>query len=336
MELLDHYLLKSLDAITDATILDINITFDSTKNKYYLHPIDGEAYLELLRPWPIRGGYDEVIYATGFLFECGIFSEDICRKLMPNPKKKKYPVITNHYKAKRVENMYFIGALGHSVDWKKSAGGFIHGFRYLIKAVFHEMVEKSFENTKITVPLKEITQYLMLRINTASSYYQMFGVMADVIIIRDGPEEGYADYYYDVLLAQFNSLNALTDTLDPCRGVIAMTFDYDEKFHGHDAVLYDRDRVVQDYRKSQDSKFLHPVLRYYDCKVLSTRTDYSYQDLAKSRYKLSERHVIEDFLTLWDSEKFHIDWLAKWIEKITSAEQMRWQYSAEDLKEAYN
>ena len=344
MLMLDHYLLKSLDGISEETVMNINITFDPKKKTYTLYPTEeatqiGGKYHDLQRPWAFRVPYDEVIYATGFMFECGIFSEEICGRLLlnePNRKKKKYPVITNRYAAKHVENMYFMGALAHSVDHKKSAGGFIHGFRYLIKAVFHEMVQKSFEDTKISVPLEEITKHIMLRINTASSYYQMFGVMADVIVIRDDHDAGrYADYYYDVLMAQLSSVDVLSDTPDPCRGVITVTFDYEESFHGHDTVLHDPDRVVEDYRQSQDSKFLHPVLRYYECEVLSTRMDYSYQDLKDSKFKLSEKHIIEDFLTLWDSDKFHVDWLAKWIEKITSSEQMRWQYSSQDLHDAY-
>ena len=115
MELLDHYLLKSLDAITDAAIFCINVTFDAERNEYQLHPNrDAAAYDDApknvklfmpqpVKPWPFRGGYDEVIYGTDFLFECGIFSDEMCKKLLPNPEKKKYrllvdglyPVITN-------------------------------------------------------------------------------------------------------------------------------------------------------------------------------------------------------------------------------------------------
>lgn len=335
MEFLDHYLLKSLDAITEQTILQIEIVYNKENKTFTLPPKEAEeVYQELQRPWPLRGEYDEIIYCTGFLFECDIFSEEICAKLIPNPRKVRYPVINNQYAAKRIKNMYFLGGLMHSVDWKKSAGGFIHGYRYLIKSIFHQIVEKSYKNTKLKIELNEITKYFMIRMNTASSYYQMFSVMGDIVVIRrSDDDELYAEYYYDLLISQINSLN---DNNDECVDIITMTFDYNEEFIGHDTVLYDRDRVVQDYRKSKDAKFLHPVLRYYSCKILKNRNDNSYQDYASSKYKISQRHVIEDFLTLWDSKKFHVQWLAKWIKKITKVEQIEWQYSTKDLLDAYN
>ena len=45
-------------------------------------------------------------------------------------KKAKYPVIDHDYQVPGVDNMYVIGAAGHSLDFRQSAGGFIHGFRY--------------------------------------------------------------------------------------------------------------------------------------------------------------------------------------------------------------
>merc|ERR1712228_289995 len=284
---------------------------------------------EIKRPWPFRCAYDEIIYAAGFLFECDIFSEELCAKLLPNPRKVRYPVVTNQYKAKRVSNFYVLGGLMHSIDWKKSAGGFLHGYRYLIKSIFHQIVEQNeYENTKIDIESDEIVKHFMIRMNTASSYYQMFAVMTDVVIIRS---DGSTEYYFDLLMAQ---LNTLPDA--ECKSVIVMTFDYHPDFYGHDVVLYDKDRVIQDYRKSKDSKFLHPVFRYYSCKILNNRNDNSYKDYVKSKYKISERHVIEDFLTLWDDDKFHFQWLSKWVKRITNVTQIEWEYNANDLINVYD
>ena len=30
--------------------------------------------------------------------------------------------------------MYFAGTIAHGMDWRKAAGGFIHGFRYTAQA----------------------------------------------------------------------------------------------------------------------------------------------------------------------------------------------------------
>ena len=44
--------------------------------------------------------------------------------------------------------MYFAGQLGHGKDHLKSAGGFIHGFRYTSRALFR-MLEAKYEQPKL-------------------------------------------------------------------------------------------------------------------------------------------------------------------------------------------
>ena len=43
---------------------------------------------------------------------------------------KKYPKITGSYESVDYENLFFAGTVTHSLDFRKSSGGFIHGFRY--------------------------------------------------------------------------------------------------------------------------------------------------------------------------------------------------------------
>ena len=43
---------------------------------------------------------------------------------------KKYPKIGYNYESVDNRNMFFAGTATHSLDFRKSAGGFIHGFRY--------------------------------------------------------------------------------------------------------------------------------------------------------------------------------------------------------------
>lgn len=44
--------------------------------------------------------------------------------------KKKYPLIKPSYEAKATRGLFVLGTASHSVDFRKAAGGFIHGFRY--------------------------------------------------------------------------------------------------------------------------------------------------------------------------------------------------------------
>lgn len=48
----------------------------------------------------------------------------------------KYPVLNAAYESANVRGMYFAGTLAHGKDFKRSAGGFIHGFRYTTRALF--------------------------------------------------------------------------------------------------------------------------------------------------------------------------------------------------------
>lgn len=43
---------------------------------------------------------------------------------------KKFPKIGADYQSVDYENLYFVGANTHSLDFRRSSGGFIHGFRY--------------------------------------------------------------------------------------------------------------------------------------------------------------------------------------------------------------
>ena len=45
-------------------------------------------------------------------------------------KKQKYPLIEENYEVTDHENMYIAGTAAHSLDYRKAAGGCIHGFRY--------------------------------------------------------------------------------------------------------------------------------------------------------------------------------------------------------------
>jgi hypothetical protein len=56
----------------------------------------------------------------------------------------KYPVLTSEYESISVPGLYFAGALGHGKDYKRSAGGFIHGFRYTTRFLFRTLATKYF------------------------------------------------------------------------------------------------------------------------------------------------------------------------------------------------
>ena len=54
---------------------------------------------------------------------------------MMGKKEGKYAAMTAEFESVNTPGLFFAGALGHGLDWRKSSGGFIHGFRYTARAL---------------------------------------------------------------------------------------------------------------------------------------------------------------------------------------------------------
>lgn len=100
-------------------------------------------------------------------------------------RKVKFPKVNYDYQSSDLEHLYFAGVIAHSLDFRKSSGGFIHGFRYTARAL-HQLLESRYHEQKwpsVLVPWHGLTNYLIKRINEADGNYQMFGQLVDVILI---------------------------------------------------------------------------------------------------------------------------------------------------------
>ena len=84
--------------------------------------------------YPFRDQFDSVIRCLGFKFDDSIFASSPMANLSTqahtvttNPgkmsgRRKKYPNVTPDYQAVNVSGLYFIGVIGHGIDWRESAG----------------------------------------------------------------------------------------------------------------------------------------------------------------------------------------------------------------------
>lgn len=157
--------------------------------------------------------YDELIRAVGWKHDSGVYDEGVRPILQANGK---YAVMDDDYQSVNVPGMYFAGALAHGKDFKKAAGGFIHGFRYTARVLFNILMKtfhattwpgvQQFE-TSSAAGLAGLTDLLFSRINTASAPYQMVGVLGDGIVFRCGEAGGSvsASYVPEVPVARFNA-----------------------------------------------------------------------------------------------------------------------------------
>lgn len=132
-----------------------------------------------------KNSFDNVIFCNGFKFDNSIFDFEL-------ELSEKLPKINYNYESSNNENLFFVGTIMHSLDYKKSSGSFIHGFRYLIKY----MIECNYSSINTTIfDNKDIlSEYIYKRLSICSSLQLMYDFMCDLIIIEDNK---YI-YFHDV------------------------------------------------------------------------------------------------------------------------------------------
>ena len=143
---------------------------------------------------PFRHPVDHIIRCFGWHMDTSIFNSSVLPKTTHNGK---YPALTSAYQVPDIPNLYFAGTLTHGLDFRRSAGGFIHGFRYTARALFHMLEEQNFAVPfpSVAIPLgsfkqgglemvnkghEKILSMLMKRINEASGPYQMFQHLGNI------------------------------------------------------------------------------------------------------------------------------------------------------------
>ena len=199
-EALGAYQLKSLVSLleTDAQIKNTTIkyTIDGSSPRFkgtteegrlaftYERtggPVGEEAELYRKRgPVP----YDKIILCTGFKLDQSIFT-DATQPEMDG--REKFAMLTPTYESANQPGMYFAGTLAHQRDWRKSSGGFIHGFRYTVRALFR-WLEQSHEGSawpsKLvkTNPIK-MAEAVLGRLGETAGLYQMFTELCDLVVV---------------------------------------------------------------------------------------------------------------------------------------------------------
>jgi thioredoxin reductase len=273
---LDTYQLKSQNAILDATITQIQRRDDG---KYvvsvsYTHA-SGEKE-DLI--------YDRVIACTGWRFDNSIFDESCEPELAIN---NRFPRQTSEWESTNIKDLYFAGTITQVRDFKKNNSGFIHGFRYNVKAL-HRILEckyygGSWLHRVIDSTPETIVDTIINRVNTSSALWQQFGFFCDAIMMDDSNcmryyEELPVDYLHEDRFSKYE--NYYTVTLE---------------FGEIDDDPFNIPRHP-DVDKAKESTFLHPVIRQYRCGEL-----------------ISEHHVLEDLDGEWLKE-LHIKPLVEFFE----------------------
>jgi hypothetical protein len=222
--LLETYLLKSMDAMAEAPLEHLRFGFDALTNRTTLedvyNPCTRDAHGRAVSRCLFKREYDFVISCPGWRFADALFDAEVRPRLHANGK---HPAISPRFESANVRGLFFAGTLMHGLDHKKSSGGFIHGFRYLVRALHRILEEQEADDDAAasaaaakaaaaaaadvvdvaasSIPrllppparwprtelracgLRGLVAAVLRRINLASGTYQMFGGLVDVFVL---------------------------------------------------------------------------------------------------------------------------------------------------------
>jgi len=236
LALYDQYALKSVDVAsldfsggTHCTGDDLGVIFAcSAGDEESARPFDAVVY---------AGGFTS---ARGKLVTCG--SQD-----------SKFPARAGPF-GQDLENprVWYSGVLTHGLDYQLSAGGFIHGFRYMIRAQLRRMQEMLGEKNGFAQrsypDLETCVAALVKRLQQSAGLYQMQGVLFDVVWPTEGGHSSWA-HVEEVPVAW------LKTALPTCAGraCVAVGFAYPEQGKAWD--------FEELFLSKRIGRFLRPVTR---------------------------------------------------------------------------
>ncbi|GIE91489.1 NAD(P)-binding domain-containing protein [Actinoplanes regularis] len=276
---LDTYQLKSQNAVLDGTVERITRRDDGGFRIVFRYARTSERLREI--------DYDRIILATGFRFDASIFDESARPDLAVNDR---FPAQTPAFESVNVPGLYFAGTLTQQRDFKKSTNGFIHGFRYGVRAL-HRILRSRYHDipwpsSPVDASPEAITDAIVARINVSSALWQQFGVLADVVTVQDGA----ARYHEEVPVAY----------LGPEPLAFVVTLEYGQ---GHDQVdPFDITvpRIAEnDAGAAHRASYLHPLVR-----------------VRRDGDVVAEHHLAENLENHWNIPPVHQEPLARFIKGV--------------------
>ncbi|KAF4408009.1 NAD(P)-binding domain-containing protein [Streptomyces lycii] len=282
---LDSYQLKSQNALLDGRVLAVRREPDG-----YHVPVAFERVDEVVKD--LR--YDRVIVATGFRFDPSIFDGTCVPDRIVDGR---FPAVTAADESVNVPGLYFAGTLTQGRDFRKATTGFIHGFRYSVRALYRVLRQRHdgvpWPVTELGDATERAVDAVITRVNRSSALWQQFGVLGDLLLLAPDGSMAYAE---EVPVGHVPEAVDAGD-FGPVDAHAVITLEYGA----------DHDRVdpfdVSAGRKSQqdvaglDGRYLHPVVRWYRHGAFT-----------------AEHHLTENLENEWDSEEFHRAPLAAFLD----------------------
>ena len=275
---LDTYQLKSQNALLDGDILSIKR--DGEDGTYQV-AVKFSRVAEVVKVI----SYDRVILATGFRFDASVFADE-CRPELTI--KDRFPAQTDAWESTNVPDLFFAGTITQVRDFKKSTSGFIHGFRYGVRAL-HRILEQRYHGRpwprrELPGTPQALAGAVIERVNRTSALWQLFAFLGDAVVIA---EDGTVGYHEEVPVEHLH--RAVGDgRFGPVDRYLTVTLEYGadhDKVNPFDVTVI---RVSQQSTGGLDGRYLHPVVRLF-----------------QDGKQLAEHHITENLENEWDSESVH-------------------------------
>ena len=242
--------------ISGAKITKIAKQDDGALRVYYNEDVPHWAVPGTMHSFAV---YDYVIRATGWKYvEPSLFAPDIQPAI---DEKSKFAAVSSIWESS-VPDLFFIGAAMANND-RKTTPGFIHGFRYNVRTLFH-LLQERYDGVPLptrTFPLttaaelETLVQAILTKISTTSALFQMFGVLGEALVFSEGQAQWYTEQPMKHLL-QLPKFTAHTELL-----TVTLELGFENFPKGADALsfIHPNDPGGQ----GRCVAFIHPVFRRY-------------------------------------------------------------------------
>lgn len=284
--LLDTYQLKSQNALLDGSIERIE-----RRDGSYFVSVSFARVNGVVKTYR----YDRVVVCTGFRFDASIFDQACQPELLHN---ERFPAQTSAWEATNLGDLYFAGTLMQVRDFKRSTSGFIHGFRYAVRALHHILEQRyhrePWPHRRLATDPALLMDAVIERVNRSSALWQLFGFLADLIVVT---RDSGAHYYEEVPLDYVHD-----SEFGKADSYFTITLEYGPDHDRHDPFDPGVMRISEtDAEGASLGRYLHPVIRHF------------------ARGKLvAEHHVTENLENDWTSPATHREPLAQFFAREAS------------------
>lgn len=267
---LDTYQLRTQNAVLDCTLERIDRRDGEFQVSVRYSHAHGET--EVL-------SYDRVIVCTGFRFDNSIFAPE-CRPEMVIS--DRFPAQTPEWESVNVPNLYFAGTIMQANDFQKHNSGFIHGFRYNVRALFRMLEKKHHERDwtaarEIEPTPEGLVEATLERLNRSSALWQQSGFLHDVILVEGNWSQ--ARYYEEMPFSYIHE-----SEIGESSHYYTITLEFG-KIEGNPFAIVRNPEPA----KAEESVSLHPVIRRWSGHQL-----------------VSEKHLLQELFGEWKKPEAHV------------------------------